>query len=85
MEEIDRLARASGVRLSPTIVQESYAKASGFPPGTKTSFQRDIERPGKPDERDLFGGTVLRLGAELGLSVPETERVYRALRDRNPQ
>jgi len=85
MEEIDRLARASGVSLSPTIVQESYAKASGFPPGTKTSFQRDIERPGKPDERDLFGGTVLRLGAEYGLSVPETERVYQALRDRNPQ
>jgi len=47
----------------------------------KTSFQRDFEQTGKADERDLFGGTILRLGQSLGVEVPFTQKVYEDLQN----
>lgn len=79
MKEIVSLAKAKGVELPPEVVGESLAKADNFPYETKTSFQRDYELANKPDERDLFGGTILRLGTALGISTPTTEHLHRAL------
>lgn len=76
MEEIHQIALKKGVPLSPTIVEEVFVKADTFPFSTKTSFQRDYVTPGKQDERDLFGGTVIRLGRELGTDTSTTEKVY---------
>ncbi len=70
MGEIQAIARARGVALPPAIIEESFRKGSDFPPETKTSFQRDFEAREKLDERDLFGGTVVRLGAEAGIPTP---------------
>jgi 2-dehydropantoate 2-reductase len=84
MREIASLAEKRGVRLPPGIAEDSLAKAAGFPPGTRTSFQRDFENPDKPDERDLFGGTTIRLGESLGVETPATRAISVELQKKKP-
>jgi 2-dehydropantoate 2-reductase len=76
MEEIAAVAKKKGVPLAETIVADSLETGSNFPPETKTSFQRDVETKGKRHEGDLFGGTIIRLGKELGVPTPVTESIY---------
>jgi len=76
MEEIAAVAKKKGVPLAETIVTDSLETGSNFPPETKTSFQRDVEVKGKRHEGDLFGGTIIRLGKELGVPTPVTESIY---------
>lgn len=75
MGEIAEIANKQGVRLPADIVQESFKKAKSFPYETKTSFQRDFEQKDKPDERDLFGDTIIRLGEALGVETPTSRLV----------
>ncbi len=84
MGEIAALARKKHIDLPETIVPDTFQKGRGFPYETKTSFQRDFERPGKPDERDLFGGTILRLGKQLGVETPATLELWEKLNARKP-
>jgi 2-dehydropantoate 2-reductase len=75
MDEVVALAEREGVTLDPEVVSQAMVRASGFPFETRTSFQRDVEAGG-PNEGDLFGGTILRLGKQLGVPTPTTGRVY---------
>ena len=75
MDEVVAVAEREGVALDPEVVSKAMARASGFPFETRTSFQRDVEAGG-PNEGDLFGGTILRLGERLGVPTPTTGRVY---------
>jgi len=84
MMEASALARASGVRLPDDIVETSLLKAQDFPPAAKTSFQRDFERPDKLDERDLFGGAMIRMADRLNIDVPVTRVVVAVLAKRKP-
>lgn len=77
--EAARVAEAAGVHLPEDIVDQTMKKAESFPPDTKTSFQRDIEKHKAQDERDLFGATIMRLGKKLGVETPVTERYHTAL------
>ena len=79
MEEIAAVAKKKGVKLADTIVTDSLQTGNNFPPETKTSFQRDIEAKAKRNEGDLFGGTIIRLGKELGVPTPVTESIYSKL------
>jgi 2-dehydropantoate 2-reductase len=79
MKELLALSRAKGVSLPDAIVAESFSRGKDFPYETKTSFQRDFERFDKPDERDLFGGTIMRLGQALGIDVVCTTAIYEQL------
>ncbi len=81
MEEIRTIARGKGISLPLDIVAQSIQKATDFPFETKTSFQRDVESKGPLHEGDLYGGTILRIGAELGIPTPATQSVYTAIRD----
>lgn len=74
-ESID-IALRKGIELPEDIEKRTLEKARGFPPGTKTSFQRDIEQKGARNEGDIFGGAILRLGARYGVPTPITRRVY---------
>lgn len=85
MEEIGAIARAKGIILPAHVMAETMKKAESFPYETKTSFQRDVERPGKPDERDLFGGAILDLGRELGIATPVTRELQERLEARKPR
>jgi 2-dehydropantoate 2-reductase len=42
----------------------------------KTSYQRDIEAKGRLNEGDLFGGTIIRMGKELGIPTLATKDIY---------
>jgi 2-dehydropantoate 2-reductase len=73
MEETRLLAECSGVTLSESVIEASLNKAVLFPCETKCSFHRDFEIPGRPDERDIFGKTLVRLGRQFGVPVPVSE------------
>ncbi len=79
MEEIDQIAKKLNIPLENGIVEKSLLKASQFPYETKTSFQRDVESKGKVNEGDVFGGTIIRLGLELGVKTEVTEEIYNRL------
>lgn len=76
MEEIKAISAAMNIPLSPDIVERSLSKAEDFPFEAKTSFQRDVERKGKLNEGDLFGGTIIRLADTLHVPAPATTEVY---------
>jgi 2-dehydropantoate 2-reductase len=80
MKEIIEIAKKKGIALSPDIINEVFIKAKGFPFETKTSFQRDIENSEKPDERELFGGTIIRMGKQFGLPVNTTQAIYDSIK-----
>ena len=84
MREVVSVASASGVSLPEDIVEIAFSKASGFPFEAKTSFQRDFERVEKPDERDLFAGTMMRMGDAHGVDVPSTRTLADILSRRKP-
>ena len=84
MSEIAELSEKQGVVLPEGIIKASFAKGCEFPYKTKTSFQRDVDLSDKPDERDLFGGTILRLGRQLGVATPKTFELCERLNLRKP-
>lgn len=84
MQEAVTLAKASGVSLPADIVETSLLKAQSFPFEAKTSFQRDFERADKNDERDLFAGSMIRMGHELKTDVPRTTAIAAMLTARKP-
>jgi len=84
MNEIVGLSRKIGINLPETIIMDSYQKGYNFPYETKTSFQRDFENVHKPDERDLFGGTILRLSKRLDIDTPVTQKLWNILNERKP-
>lgn len=83
MREVVRIAEKNRIRLPPGIVSGSLEKAGKFPHETRTSYQRDVETEGKDNEGDLFGGTIIRLGEELGVPTPATRSLYGEIRKRS--
>ena len=45
----------------------------------KPSYARDVEK-GRVTEGDLFGGTIIRLGRELGIPTPMTSSLYKDIK-----
>jgi 2-dehydropantoate 2-reductase len=79
MNEVAEIAHAKKIMLPATIVEDAFMKGGKFPFETKTSFQRDYAEMNKPDERDLFGGTIIRMGQQFGILTPATEFVLNIL------
>ncbi len=84
MKEIIQLSRKMNIALPETIITDSYQKGRNFPYETKTSFQRDIASLNKPDERDLFGSTILRLGRRFEIDTPVTQELWNLLNRQKP-
>ncbi|MHB0896344.1 MAG: ketopantoate reductase family protein [Spirochaetales bacterium] len=82
--EIVAIAEKKGIEVASTIVEDTLAKAAKFPFETKTSFQRDFEQKDRPDERDLFGGTILRMGTELGIPTPVSTEIHESIMNKKP-
>jgi 2-dehydropantoate 2-reductase len=81
MAEIYTIALQKRVDLSPTIIDESFETGKKLPFEAKTSFQRDYENREKPDERDIFGGTIIRLGEQLGIKTETTKMIYKLIQE----
>jgi 2-dehydropantoate 2-reductase len=82
MKEILALATAKCISLPVSIVEDFCQKGNDLPPNTKTSFQRDFEALDRPDERDLFGGAIIRLGKQLDIATPSTHELYEMINHR---
>jgi 2-dehydropantoate 2-reductase len=79
MIEIKTIALKKGIHLPPAMIGDILARAAGFPYATKTSFQRDYVQKGKPNEKELFGDTIMRLGKMYGVDTPATDAVNQKL------
>jgi len=78
MQEVLALATKVKVDLPDDIVEQSMAKADGFPYETKTSMQLDFEH-GRPTEVETMIGYAVRKAKELGVSMRQHDEVYAAL------
>lgn len=67
--ELERVARARGVRLDAGAAQAVLAFIDRLPPDGTASLQRDIAA-GRPSELDDLIGAALRLGAEVSVPTP---------------
>ena len=79
MRETESLARARGIDLAPDVVEKTLAIFDGVPAGFKPSMALDLEQ-GRRLEVDALQGTAVRMGRELGLSMPVNEVIYAALK-----
>jgi 2-dehydropantoate 2-reductase len=84
MEEIVALAKSMGADLPVDVVNETYRHGNDFAYESKTSFQRDFEKADKPDERDLFADTILRLGVQSEIKTPATRELWKIMEQRKP-
>ncbi|AVH58980.1 MULTISPECIES: ketopantoate reductase family protein [Streptomyces] len=75
VEETAAVSRASGAPVDPAA---ALARYDAFPPGTKSSMQRDAEA-GRPLELDAIGGALLRAADRHGVAVPVARELVRAL------
>jgi len=78
MAEIAVLARGVGVDLSADMVEQSMSRAESFPYETWTSMQLDFQH-GRLTELETMVGYAVRKAQELGVAVPQHEKVYAAL------
>ena len=84
IDEIKAISLKKGIDINNRVFEDSFEKGKKFPYDTKTSYQRDVERKDGQDEGELFGGTIIRLGRETGISVSETERLYSIIKEAKP-
>jgi 2-dehydropantoate 2-reductase len=75
--EVAAVSAACGAPADPA---QALARYDAFPPGARSSMQRDAEA-GRPLELDAVGGALLRAAERHGVSVPVTARLVRELRD----
>lgn len=71
--ETAAVSRACGAPADPA---QALARYDAFPPGTKSSMQRDAEA-GRPLELDAIGGALLRAADRHDVPVPVTARLVR--------
>jgi 2-dehydropantoate 2-reductase len=74
MSEIILIAERKGIKLSDNLIEDIIELMKDV--DAKTSYQRDVEK-GKINEGDLFGGTIIRMGKELGVPTPITASIYK--------
>ncbi|MFG2312888.1 ketopantoate reductase family protein [Streptomyces sp. NPDC048566] len=75
VEETAAVSRASGAPVDPAA---ALARYDAFPPGAKSSMQRDAES-GRALELDAIGGALLRAAERAGVPVPVAAGLVRAL------
>lgn len=75
---VTETAAISGACGGPADPAGALARYDAFPPGMKSSMQRDAEA-GRALELDAIGGALLRAAEQHGVPAPVTERVVREL------
>ena len=73
------VGRAKGARLEDGIEDKQVAFAEGLPGEMKASMLGDLER-GNRLELEWLTGAVVRLGRELGVPTPVSDKVYAVLK-----
>lgn len=79
MREVIAVAIKKGIDLSEKDMEKQRKVLERVTPGNKPSTLQDLEA-GRRTEVDIFGGTMIRLGRELGVPTPYNEMFYHAIR-----
>ena len=77
--EIERVARASGVELEPTIVADTLAYIEASLDDLHASMHSDLMN-GRPLELEALNGAVVRAGEAVGVPTPINDLVYAMLK-----
>jgi 2-dehydropantoate 2-reductase len=76
MREVEAVGRAHGVRLPEKFSEERLAFTDTLPATMTASMHHDLER-GNPLEVEWLSGSVVELGAAVGVPTP----IHRVVRD----
>ena len=79
MREVIAVARKKGISLTEEDMEKQVRVLGAVPPGNKPSTLQDIEA-GRRTEVEMFGGTMIRMGRELGVPTPYNEMFYHAIK-----
>ncbi len=79
MREVMAIANRLGVDLNESDIEMQEETLKHVPYRNKPSTLQDLEN-GKKTEVELFAGTVLRLGKELGIPTPVSYMFYHGIR-----
>jgi 2-dehydropantoate 2-reductase len=79
LEEVEAVARASGIELPTDCVEQSMTQAAAVEPWGSSSLYHDLAR-GQRLELESLNGEVVRRGGELGIETPLNFAIYAALR-----
>lgn len=79
MKEIIQLGKKQGINLDIALIDQVIATISGAPYDARSSFQRDLEQGRGKAEEDIFGTAVIRMGKELQVPTPVSEKLVRRI------
>ena len=79
MIETAAVAKATGIKLSPTLVDDHMALLETFPADQKSSMLQDLEA-GRKLELSWLSGSVCRLGRAAGIATPVHDTLLAVLK-----
>lgn len=79
IQEIINIAEKKGISFPQDTAQNIISATKSLPYDAKTSYQRDLEIPDKPNEGDLFGQTIIKMGQEMGVNTPVTKIIFKKI------
>jgi 2-dehydropantoate 2-reductase len=77
--EVERVARAEGVPVSPTVKEEIVKYVESVPPTMRSSLLIDLQQ-GKRIEVEALAGSVVRRGRAAGVETPLMLALYSVLK-----
>jgi 2-dehydropantoate 2-reductase len=78
MEETFAVAKAIGVGVAPTLIDDTFARLAKFENNSRSSLYVDLVNE-RRIEIDALSGTVMRLGQQHGVLTPIHSLIYAAL------
>jgi 2-dehydropantoate 2-reductase len=78
LDELERVALAKGIHLTPGLAQATYERILSLAPDATSSMYADFQKKG-PTELEELTGEVVRLGKQYGVAVPVYDQMYRGL------
>ncbi|GLI34227.1 ketopantoate reductase family protein [Desulforhabdus amnigena] len=82
MHEVETLARARGVAMPETVVEDAILLAESYNKKFKPSMLRDLEWR-RSMEIEALNGMVVKLGKEIGVETPLNQAIYACLKLEN--
>ena len=76
--EVIKIAQKKGIAIDDDYAEKHLEYLKRLPVTNKPSTLQDI-LAGRRTEKDMFGGTVVRMGKEMGIPTPYNEFLYYAL------
>lgn len=77
--EVIQIARKKGIPIEENYAEKHLDRLKKLPPGNTPSTLQDL-LAGRKTEVEMFAGTILRMGKELGIPTPFNEFLYHAIR-----